>query len=99
MKIALMGIGKIALDQHVPAISDSPDWDLAATASRHGTVDGVDAFTDLDVMLARRGDVRVVSLCLPPVPRYAAAQSAIKAGRHVMLEKPSGSDAVRMPCT
>ena len=91
MKIALMGIGKIAVDQHVPAISASPDWELAATVSRHGTVDGVDAFTDLDAMLAERGDVRVVSLCLPPVPRYAAAQAAIKAGRHLMLEKPPGA--------
>lgn len=91
MKIALIGIGKIALDQHVPAINNSPDWELAATVSRHGTVDGVSAFTDLNAMLAERGDVRVVSLCLPPVPRYAAAQAAIKAGRHVMLEKPPGA--------
>ena len=91
MKIALMGIGKIAVDQHIPAIAASPDWDLAATVSRHGAADGVAAFTDLDAMLAERGDVRVVSLCLPPVPRYAAAQAAIKAGRHVMLEKPPGA--------
>ncbi|MEP4196142.1 MAG: Gfo/Idh/MocA family oxidoreductase [Aliishimia sp.] len=91
MKIALMGIGKIAVDQHIPAITASPDWDLAATVSRHGAADGVAAFTDLDAMLAERGDVRVVSLCLPPVPRYAAAQAAIKAGRHVMLEKPPGA--------
>lgn len=91
MKIALMGIGKIAVDQHVPAITASDDWELAATVSRHGTIDGVAAFTDLDAMLAQCGDVRVVSLCLPPVPRFAAAQAAIKAGRHVMLEKPPGA--------
>ena len=40
MKIALMGIGKIAVDQHVPAIAAAPDWDLAATVSRQGTVEG-----------------------------------------------------------
>lgn len=40
MKIALVGIGKIALDQHVPALAASPDWDLAATVSRHGKVEG-----------------------------------------------------------
>ena len=34
MKIALVGIGKIALDQHVPAIAASPEWELAATVSR-----------------------------------------------------------------
>ncbi|RYH04510.1 Gfo/Idh/MocA family oxidoreductase [Salipiger sp. IMCC34102] len=91
MKIALVGIGKIALDQHIPAISDSSAWDLAATVSRHGSVDGVEAFTDLDQMLEKRPDIRVVSLCLPPVPRFAYAMQALEAGRHVMLEKPPGA--------
>ena len=91
MEVALVGIGKIAIDQHVPAIAASPDWTLAATVSRHGSVRGVDAFGDFDTMLARRPDIRVVSLCLPPVPRYTYAAAALKAGRHVMLEKPPGA--------
>ncbi len=91
MKIALVGIGKIALDQHVPAIATSPDWELAATVSRKGTVDGVPSFDSMDHMLDARSDVRVVSLCLPPVPRFEAAKTTIEAGRHVMLEKPPGA--------
>lgn len=91
IKIALVGIGKIALDQHVPAIDASPDWELAATVSRHGTVDGVPSYTDINQMLTDRSDIRVVSLCLPPVPRFDAACAAIRAGRHVMLEKPPGA--------
>lgn len=91
MKIALVGIGKIALDQHVPAIAASGDWELAATVSRHGSVAGVESWTDLDAMLAARSDIRVVSLCLPPVPRFEAAVTALKAGRYVMLEKPPGA--------
>ena len=91
MEIALVGIGKIAVDQHVPAISGSPDWDLAATVSRHGGVDGVEAYTDFGTMLTQRPDIRVVSLCLPPVPRFDYAAMALKAGRHVMLEKPPGA--------
>ena len=35
-KVALVGIGKIALDQHVPALNASPDFELAATVSRSG---------------------------------------------------------------
>ena len=89
--IALVGIGKIARDQHVPSLSASPDWTLAATVSRHGGVDGVDHYTDLASMLAARPDIPVVSLCLPPVPRFAYADAALKAGRHVMLEKPPGA--------
>ena len=69
-KIALVGIGKIALDQHVPALAADPDWELAATVSRHGKVDGVEAFTDFATFLEARPDVGVVSLCLPPQPRY-----------------------------
>lgn len=91
MKIALVGIGKIAVDQHVPALAASADWELAATVSRSGTVEGVDAYTDMEAMLDARPDIRVVSLCLPPVPRFAYAQAAIRAGRHVMLEKPPGA--------
>jgi len=91
MKLALVGIGKIALDQHVPALAASEDWELAATVSRRGTVEGVDAFTDIDAMLAARPDVEAVSLCLPPVPRYAAAEAVLRAGRHLMLEKPPGA--------
>ncbi len=91
MKIALVGIGKIALAQHVPAIAASADWDLAATVSRKGTVEGIEAFTDFATFLAARPDVTVVSLCMPPVPRYAYAEAALLAGRHVMLEKPPGA--------
>ncbi|PXW67546.1 D-galactose 1-dehydrogenase [Loktanella sp. PT4BL] len=89
--ICLVGIGKIAIDQHVPAIGGSDDWELAATVSRAGTVDGVQSFTDFDQMLSERPDIPVISLCLPPVPRYDYAAKAIAAGRHVMLEKPPGA--------
>jgi D-galactose 1-dehydrogenase len=89
-KVALVGIGKIAVDQHVPSISASPDWTLAATVSRSGSLSDVPAFRDIDTMLAERPDITVISLCLPPQPRFASAQKALSAGRHVMLEKPPG---------
>jgi D-galactose 1-dehydrogenase len=91
MKVALVGIGKIAVDQHVPAISASNDWQLAATVSRKGSVPGIPTFGDIATFLAECPDVSVVSLCLPPAPRFAYAEAAIMAGRHVMLEKPPGA--------
>ena len=90
-KVALVGIGKIAKDQHVPSIATSDEWDLAATVSREGTVEGAPAYTDIDTMLAENPDIGVVSLCLPPVPRYDFAAACLRAGRHVMLEKPPGA--------
>lgn len=91
MKVALVGIGKIAVDQHVPSIATSGDWELAATCSRAGSVEGVPAYTDLDTMLAEHADIEVISLCLPPVPRFDYAAASLRAGRHVMLEKPPGA--------
>ena len=89
--IALIGIGKIALDQHVPALAASPDWELAATVSRSGTVAGVQSYTDFAEMLAKNPDIGTVSLCMPPVPRFDYAHAALMAGRNVMLEKPPGA--------
>lgn len=91
MDIALVGIGKIARDQHIPAITASQDWELKACVSRHGAVADVENFTDFSTFLKTREDVRVVSLCMPPVPRFDYAQAALRAGRHVMLEKPPGA--------
>ena len=91
LNVALVGIGKIALDQHVPALNASPDFTLAATVSRKGSVPGVPSFTDFASFLDARPDVTVVSLCMPPAPRFDYAEAALLAGRHVMLEKPPGA--------
>jgi len=91
MKVALVGIGKIAVDQHVPSIVVSDQWELAATVSRSGSVAGVPAYTEIDTMLAENTDIDVVSLCMPPVPRFDYAAACLRAGRHVMLEKPPGA--------
>lgn len=90
-QIALVGIGKIAQDQHVPALEASQDWALVATCSLHGSVPGVPAFSDLGAMLAAHPGIDTVSICVPPVPRYPLARAALAAGRNVMLEKPPGA--------
>ncbi len=89
--VCLVGIGKIAVDQHVPALASSDAFTLVCTVSRKGSVPGVPAYTTLDAALAAHPEVEVVSLCLPPVPRFDAAEAALNSGRHVMLEKPPGA--------
>ena len=91
IKLAIVGVGKIVRDQHLPAIAANPDFDLVATASRHGTVDGVPAFKSIEELLADGPEIDAVSLCMPPQYRYEAAAAAIKAGKHVFLEKPPGA--------
>ena len=86
-----MGIGKIARDQHIPAISATPEFELAAAASRNASVEGVASYPDLASLLSSEPDITCVSLCTPPVARYADARLALEAGCHVMLEKPPGA--------
>jgi D-galactose 1-dehydrogenase len=88
LKVGLLGIGKIARDQHIPALAASPRLALAASASRNATVDGVPGFPDLETMLARVPDLDCISICTPPQAHFEAALTALRAGKHVMLEKP-----------
>ena len=85
--IALVGIGKIARDQHIPAITANPDFSLVAAVSRHGKVDGVPNFTDFDTFLAE-GPQAAVALCTPPDVRLEMSLKAIAAGRDLLIEKP-----------
>lgn len=50
-KLAIVGVGKIVRDQHLPAIAGNPDFELICTASRHGTVDGVSSYGTIEAML------------------------------------------------
>ncbi|MBB5864581.1 Gfo/Idh/MocA family oxidoreductase [Xanthomonas sp. 3058] len=88
LRIALVGIGKIARDQHVPTIAARNDVQLVATVSRHGTVDGVPSYQTLEEAFAAHPQIEAVALCTPPVGRHALAQTALASGRHVFLEKP-----------
>lgn len=87
-KIALVGIGKIARDQHIPAIHGAKEWELAAVVSRSTALDGVDTYPTIEALLAARPDISTLSLAMPPQPRFDVAVKALNAGRHVMLEKP-----------
>lgn len=91
-KLVLVGLGKIARDQHLPALARSERFDLVATVNRDGPsgtgIVDVPSFPDLAAMRASGIRVDAVSLCTPPAGRYGLAQTALESGLHVMLEKP-----------
>lgn len=88
IRLGLVGYGKIARDQHLPAIAQ--DSRFALTAIADPVNDGpVTSFRQLDALLADSA-VDAVVLCQPPAFRFAAATQAIAAGKHVFLEKPPG---------
>jgi D-galactose 1-dehydrogenase len=90
IKIAIVGMGKIARDQHVPSLAANSDFELVAVASPHGTLDGVPNFADMDSLLQAMPEVAAVALCTTPQVRYELARTALLRGKHVLLEKPPG---------
>ena len=87
-RIGVIGLGKIAQDQHLPVIAKDPDFELVAVSSQRGVSAGAaQGFTDYREMLAK-AELDAVAICTPPLPRHAIARDALMAGMHVMLEKP-----------
>jgi D-galactose 1-dehydrogenase len=91
LRIAIVGLGKIARDQHIPSIAGTDGIELAAIASRNASIEGIAHFATLDQLLAEAPDIDAVALCTPPQVRGAQAAAALKAGKHVLLEKPPGA--------
>jgi len=88
-RIGVIGLGKIAQDQHLPVIAASDDFSLVAVSSQRGlTAPGALAFTDAASLLRDTPDLDAVAICTPPQARHAIARAALLAGKHVMLEKP-----------
>jgi D-galactose 1-dehydrogenase len=91
IKLGIVGVGKIVRDQHLPAIAKDGNYQLIAAASRHGKVDGIANYPNIEAMLAAEPGLEAVSLCMPPQFRYDAARTALEAKKHVFLEKPPGA--------
>ena len=87
LRIAIIGFGKIAEDQHVPAISANDRFELAASSSRSGK-GPQPAFTDWRELIRSVKGLEAVAITTPPGPRYEIARECILAGLHCLLEKP-----------
>jgi len=87
LRIAIIGFGKIAADQHVPSIAANPRLELAATSSRSG-VGPAPQFTDWRRLLDEVEGLEAVAITTPPSARYEIACECIERGLHALLEKP-----------
>jgi D-galactose 1-dehydrogenase len=90
-RVAVMGLGKIARDEHLPAIARSDNFELVATVSSRGEEVCVPTFTSLAELVASGVEVDAMSLCMPPMARFDLARAAIDAGFHLLLERPPTS--------
>jgi D-galactose 1-dehydrogenase len=96
LRIAIVGFGKIARDQHVGAIAATPGARLAAVASRNASLPELPHFATIEELLEKGPPIDAVSLCTPPQVRRTQAAAALTAGKHVMLEKPPGTGVAEL---
>ena len=89
-RIALVGFGKVARTQHLPAIDASERFQLVAVVDPAAVQAPVPVYPHLETLLDSGPRVEAVALCQPPQARYPAARTALRAGLAVLLEKPPG---------
>jgi D-galactose 1-dehydrogenase len=88
-KIAVIGVGKIAIDQHLPVIDKSKHFEVAATVStRLIQHRDLPVFRTPAELYAALPKVELVAICTPPGVRHAFVREALDAGKHVLMEKP-----------
>ena len=87
-RLGIIGLGKIAQDQHLPVVAKNGDFELAAVVSSRPANLGVRAFRTPAELFASGIKLDAVSLCMPPEPRFAIARDALDHGLHVLMEKP-----------
>lgn len=89
IRVALVGLGKIARDQHIPSIAGNDRFELAATVSPNAPpIEGIAHYKSFEALLESDTAIDAVSLCTPPQVRTPLAFAAAAKGLHVMLEKP-----------
>jgi D-galactose 1-dehydrogenase len=86
--IAIVGVGKIARDQHLPTIAASDRFTLAGVVSRHADDLNVPAAATVATLKEQVPELAAISICTPPVGRAALIQEALALGLDVMVEKP-----------
>ena len=88
MAIAIVGVGKIARDQHLPTIAASDRFTLAGVVSSHADDLNVPAAASLTALKRQVPDLAAASICTPPMGRAAVIAEALWLGLDVMIEKP-----------
>ena len=102
-KIAIIGIGKITQDQHLPVIAKDARSSSPVSSASADCSSGRSDLSYAGRLYAALPDLDAVAICTPPSVRHAIAREALDAGKHVVLEKPPAptmaemNDLDRMP--
>lgn len=96
IRVALVGMGKIAHTQHLPVIGQSSRFELVATVDPVADPADVAHFTDLTLLLKAGVAFEAAILCQPPQVRFQAARLALQSDKHVLLEKPPATSVAEV---
>ncbi len=88
IEIAIVGSGKIARDQHIPALAANKDFALVAAVTLDNGLADLPNFPTITQMKAAMPEVAAVALCTPPAGRHALVLEALAAGLDILNEKP-----------
>lgn len=95
IRLGIIGCGAVTEQRHLPALrrvrgievialADSDRGRVARVADQFGVARRESDYRDL----IERRDVEAVAVCVPPQLHAEVALAALKAGRHVLIEKP-----------
>lgn len=89
IRIALIGFGKIARDQHLPAVRRSADFEaVLAVDPAAGAAPRLPLFVSLDEALASGIVFDAAAICTPPQERRSICERLAETGCAILLEKP-----------
>lgn len=93
VKVGVIGCGKIAQFRHIPEYASNPNVELVGfydinqkRAAEVANKYGGKAYESLEALLA--ADIDAVSVCTPNAVHAEQSIAALKAGKHVLCEKP-----------
>ena len=99
IRVAVIGIGQIAIRAHIPAYLSNKNVDLVALVDidsskveKAAKKFGVKKFFSSTDELFQKQDIDAVSICTPPNTHADIALKAFSHGAHVLCEKPISAD-------
>jgi predicted dehydrogenase len=95
MRIAVVGAGPWALETHYPALLAHPDVEVVGGWTRRPEAAADLPVDRFDTVAAMLDAVDAVSLAVPPDAQAGIALQAVRAGRHVILDKPIAGDVAQ----
>src|SRR5689334_12175604 len=92
VKTGIVGYGKSAKVFHVPFLSTMPEFEITHVLERHAeeskkNLPGVTVVKSIDELVAV-DDIELIVITTPNATHFDYASRALKAGKHVVLEKP-----------